>query len=90
MNYVDRLRKLAARELTGEIPVFEYSLAADEIERLRNLLSEAGDELEWLIDQRNNSGEEGPPRVWRLLSKIRNEMTPNANSASDAFKSKSI
>jgi hypothetical protein len=33
------LRALAKGELTGEIPAFEYSMAADEIERLRRIES---------------------------------------------------
>ena len=36
IDWCARLRKFASGELTGEIPSFEYSLAADEIERLRN------------------------------------------------------
>ena len=36
IDWCDRLRKFASGELTGEIPAFEYALAADEIERLRN------------------------------------------------------
>ena len=35
MDISKRLRDLAAGELQGEIPAFEYSLAADEIDRLR-------------------------------------------------------
>ena len=53
--------------------------AADEIERLAELLREAGAELEWFLDARNNSGSEGPPRVWRLVATIRAALnqTPN-------------
>jgi len=43
IDWCDRLRKFASGELTGEIPSFEYALAAfeyalvaDEIEKLRN------------------------------------------------------
>ena len=35
MYSVERLKKLASGEIGGEIPAIEYSLAADEIERLR-------------------------------------------------------
>ena len=36
IDWCARLRKFASGELTGEIPALEYSLAADEIEKLRN------------------------------------------------------
>lgn len=37
-----RLRDLAAGKITGEIPVFEYSLAADRIQDLEGLLEQRG------------------------------------------------
>ena len=38
------------------------------------LLREMGEELHWFLHEANNRGSEGPPRVWRLLTKYK-EMT---------------
>jgi hypothetical protein len=38
IDWCARLRAFASGELTGEIPAFEYALAADEIDRLHNAL----------------------------------------------------
>lgn len=43
---VKRLRDLAARRISGEIPQFEYDFAADRIEQLEQALKMAKEEME--------------------------------------------
>lgn len=81
IDFCARLRALASGELTGEIPSFEYSLAADEIERLTNTLTEIVN----LSAGWDDEGSTGPkePFSWETVARValdyaRSELVYNA------------
>ena len=56
MDWVARLRGLASGEIIGEIPEIEYSLAADEMQRMRDAMALVYGYL-WHV----NAGMDAPP-----------------------------
>ena len=64
----NRLRLLASGEITGEIPSFEYSFAADKIEQYENCLTEIMN----LSAGWDNEGSIGPkePFTWETVARI--------------------
>jgi len=61
----NRLRSLASGEITGEIPSFEYSFAADKIEQYENCLIE-------IMNLSAGFDNEGPkePFTWETVARI--------------------
>ncbi len=66
MDIAKRLRDLASGAIGGEIPAFEYTFAADEIERLRELILRASAVLE-TVDYETDP----PMRVVALMDELR-------------------
>jgi len=71
---IERLRKLANHELTGEIPEFEYSIAADEIQRMQDENSALRGILK--IPTIDNDGTHAP---WWVIVMPKQIMRPSIN-----------
>jgi hypothetical protein len=48
---------------------------------LRDAASEADEQLRWFLQEANNRGSEGPPRVWRLVNRMQALAMPSDSTA---------